>query len=136
MGFKPLTSRSLPRSTAHSLSGLYSHSAAFEILKQALLRRERNRDHSKLMNESVKKSPGKSKNVLEEKRKNYQEKFALRTNTFTIIATQEYFSLAFYKISFHVGGLTGFKIQCWKAIREQLPDLKMFGHEVLSKICI
>ena len=40
--------------------------------QQALLRSESNRGHSKMKNESVKKSLVKSKNVLEEKRKNGQ----------------------------------------------------------------
>ena len=54
--------------------------------KLALL--QSNRDHSKLKNESVKKSLEKSKNVLEEKRKTVKRKICIKkkTHTFTIIA--------------------------------------------------
>ena len=53
--------------------------------QQALLRSTR--DHSKMMNESVKKSLEKSKNVLEEKRKIVKRKICIKkTHTFTIIA--------------------------------------------------
>ena len=44
------------------------------ILAKALLRSENNRDHSKMKNESVKKSLEKSKNVPEEKRKMVKQK--------------------------------------------------------------
>ena len=68
------------------------HAIVFDMLQptsyeqQALLRSENNRDHSKMKNESVKKSLEKSKNVLEEKRKMVQQKIFVKTNTFTIIA--------------------------------------------------
>ena len=53
--------------------------------QQALLRS--NTDHSKMKNESVKKSLEKSKNVLEEKRKMFKRKICIKkTHTFTIIA--------------------------------------------------
>ena len=46
-----------------------------------------NRDHSKMTNESVKRSLEKSKNVLEEKSKMVKPKICIKqTNTFTIIA--------------------------------------------------
>ena len=51
--------------------------------QQALLRSENNRDHSKIKNESVKKSLEKCKNVLEEKRKMVKQKFCMKkTNTY------------------------------------------------------
>ena len=53
----------------------------------AFIRSESNRDHSKIKNETVKKSPEKSKNVLEEKRKMVKRNICIKkTNTFTIIA--------------------------------------------------
>ena len=53
-----------------------------------LLRSECNRDHSKMKNESVKKSLEKTKNVLDEKHKNGQAKNLHNklTKTFTIIS--------------------------------------------------
>ena len=44
------------------------------------------RDHSKMMNESVKKLLEKSKNVLEEKRKIVRQKICIKRHTFTKIA--------------------------------------------------
>ena len=83
MGFEPRTSLSLTRSTAHSAI------MPFLLLCwiQIYFRSESNRDHSKMKNESVKKSVEKSKNVLEEKRKIVKRKFCIKkTNTFIIIA--------------------------------------------------
>ena len=52
---------------------------------QSLLRSTR--DHSKMMNKSVKKSLDKAKNVLKEKRKIVKRKICIKkTHTFTIIA--------------------------------------------------
>ena len=46
-----------------------------------------NAGHSKMKNKSVTKSHGKSKNVLEEKRKIVQRKTCIKRHTFTIIGT-------------------------------------------------
>ena len=55
--------------------------------QQALFLSESKRDHSKIKDESVKKSLEKSKNVLEEKRKMFKRKICIKKiKTFTIIA--------------------------------------------------
>ena len=68
--------------TNHCATDHIPYSATEFIL--ALL--QSNRDHSKMKNESVKKSLEKSKNVLEEKRKTVKRKICIKKDTFTIIA--------------------------------------------------
>ena len=57
----------------------------FFYWQQAVLRGESNRDHSKMKNESVKKSLEKSKNVLEKCKNGQAKNLHKNTNTFTII---------------------------------------------------
>ena len=74
-----------PQLLTTALQSTYLTYSATEFILALL---QSNRDHSKMKNESVKKSLEKSKNVLEEKRKTVKRKICIKkkTHTFTIIA--------------------------------------------------
>ena len=74
-----------PEALTTALQITYNYYSATDF-KLALLRS--NRDHSKMKNESEKKSLEKSKNVLEQERKSVKRKICIKkkTHTFTIIA--------------------------------------------------
>ena len=83
-GLEQLTSRSITRCTTHS-----SVKPCFFLCCNRLYFSNKLYfgDHSKMKNESVKKSHEKSKNVLEEKRRMVKQKVCIKkTITFTIIA--------------------------------------------------
>ena len=84
-GFEPLPSRPQPQLLTTALQSTHLTYSATEFILALL---QSNRDHSKMKNESVKKSLEKSKNVLEEKRKTVKRKICIKkkTHTFTIIA--------------------------------------------------
>ena len=72
-GFEPLTSRSLTKSTAHSaIMPFLLLCCNQRFISNKLYFGVRAIEITKMKNESVKKSVEKSKNVLEEKRKNAQ----------------------------------------------------------------
>ena len=84
-GFEPLTSRSIANHCA--MSHLISHTATdYIFISNKLYFEETNRHHSKMKDESVKKSLEKSNNVLEEKRKIVKRKICIQRHTFTTIA--------------------------------------------------
>ena len=68
--FEPLCSRSIASRSNHCAMSHLASQTAIDYILATSFTSERAIDHSKMMNESVKKSLEKSQNVLEENRKN------------------------------------------------------------------